>query len=497
MLAHQAPRNIAILSSHTDPILADLILAEVKKHNTVEYVAIFSDVDEILNSESNQTCEFTGSIKRFSASEDMSKQSSIQEFDVIIWNNPLPDYVNFGPHQHGKKNSALFEAPKLILMMTNIDEILTEDGIMVMHVGPTPFTYRHNAALLDLQLKLINTASSSEIFESAEIFEESGFDGQWRPQSYLMVCKSIKYGINWHADGKNLAYLMTKRLGDEQKGLQSIDSNSLGRAEKPHKSWEFITCMLNQDDSDCELYNGFDPYIPNVYREFIEVKQSSIGPHVGRGVFTTVDIEQGSYLMMEIQVHQIKFDVRATATIVKLSEFLEESLKREDVEHDSEMNINSILNYMDGYGYDCDLYGGIANFVDSGIDTFMNHGCNGTTTYVSRSYLHDKKFHKVYNYGEDPTFSEQQADPERPAELDSSSLKARGSVFSPIYSRRIELRSSSSYAVIKSVAAGQELFTNYVWFYDSSDWQLMMNELMSQCTGDIVGIVVQLDGLSA
>jgi len=135
--------------------------------------------------------------------------------------------------------------------------------------------------------------------------------------------------------------------------------------------------------------------------------------------------------------------------------------------------------------------------MDSGIDTFMNHGCNGTTTYVSRSYLLDKKFHKVYNYGEDPTFSEQQADPERPAELDSSSLKARGSVFSPIYSRRIELRSSSSYAVIKSVAAGQELFTNYVWFYDSSDWQLMMNELMSQCTGEIVGIVVQLDGLSA
>jgi len=152
---------------------------------------------------------------------------------------------------------------------------------------------------------------------------------------------------------------MTKRLGDEQKGLQSIDSNSLGRAEKPHKSWESITCILNQDDSDCEMYNGFDPYIPNVYREFIEVKQSSIGPHVGRGVFTTVDIEQGSYLMMEIQVHQIKFDVRATATIVKLSEFLEGSLKREDVEHDSEMNIDSILNYMDGYGYDCDLYGGI------------------------------------------------------------------------------------------------------------------------------------------
>jgi hypothetical protein len=43
--------------------------------------------------------------------------------------------------------------------------------------------------------------------------------------------------------------------------------------------------------------------------------------------------------------------------------------------------IDSVITYADGYGYDVDAFGATGNHVDSGMNTFINHGCNKTFNF--------------------------------------------------------------------------------------------------------------------
>jgi hypothetical protein len=199
-----------------------------------------------------------------------------------------------------------------------------------------------------------------------------------------------------------------------------------------------------------------------MYRDSFEVKQSSLGPQVGRGVFATVDIPKGAYFMPEMAKNSIKFDIQAVGAISEVGDALKEKFE-ETFTSDAAMKVDSITHFMDGYGYDSLIYGDLANFVDSGISTFVNHGCNGTSNLGARRYLVDKMYNDVYNYGEDPTLTDQEADPERPVE-EYGILQGDESVsvFKPGLVRRTELKVSSSDAMLKDVKAGEEIFTNYV-----------------------------------
>jgi hypothetical protein len=91
--------------------------------------------------------------------------------------------------------------------------------------------------------------------------------------------------------------------------------------------------------------------------------------------------------MPEIAKNSIKFDIQAVAAISEVGDALKEQFE-ETFTSDAAMKVDSITHFMDGYGYDNLIYGDLANFVDSGISTFVNHGRNGTFNLGARLYLY-------------------------------------------------------------------------------------------------------------
>jgi hypothetical protein len=109
--------------------------------------------------------------------------------------------------------------------------------------------------------------------------------------------------------------------------------------------------------------------VPNVPRDAFEVKPSSVGENVGRGLFTKVDIVKGSYFMQEVSVHQIKFSVQSVSVMYDTREMLQELYEDDDDDDDDtieetiyEVNIgnekykfeiDSVITYSDGTGLPC------------------------------------------------------------------------------------------------------------------------------------------------
>ena len=92
------------------------------------------------------------------------------------------------------------------------------------------------------------------------------------------------------------------------------------------------------------------------------------------------------------------------------------------------------------------------------------------------------------------TLSEEEADPNAPPREFDNYIKYGN----PVTDRHLEhfWMSSSLEGVISNVSKGEELFTNYVYYFDSSAWKFGINDLRSQCHGEIVGIITQVEGMS-
>lgn len=67
----------------------------------------------------------------------------------------------------------------------------------------------------------------------------------------------------------------------------------------PSKPIEVVFCRGHPHIKECREGHGFDPERLNVPLSSLEVKQSSLGERVGRGVFATIDIPQQSYVGLE------------------------------------------------------------------------------------------------------------------------------------------------------------------------------------------------------
>jgi hypothetical protein len=70
-------------------------------------------------------------------------------------------------------------------------------------------------------------------------------------------------------------------------------------------------------------------------------------------------------------------------------------------------------------------------------------------------------------------------------------------LFDPLTDRHLEHMQSSYEGVISDVSKGQELFCNYVFFTTANTWKYNILELRSQCRGEKVGTVVEIEGKKA
>jgi len=206
--------------------------------------------------------------------------------------------------------------------------------------------------------------------------------------------RSVPNGLEqWRQlSGANLQVSMHNRwtssaLEDLEGRFGFIDvASTMVRARYPSRQSADSFCnryrhrIVDEDDDwevICEV--GLDPYIPNLPAENFYVATSTVGEHVGRGVFTKVDLTEVVYLMAEKSAHDVIFSFKGFAILEDmLKKFCLAAGSSNHPLLDSFHCIPEI--YYNTYGFG--LHSNGVN-VNSGILTFVNHGCNGTQNIES------------------------------------------------------------------------------------------------------------------
>mmetsp|Transcript_10663 Transcript_10663/g.15394 ORF Transcript_10663/g.15394 Transcript_10663/m.15394 type:complete len:527 (-) Transcript_10663:737-2317(-) len=411
MLAHPNPRRVLIFggcTQHDGEMQA--ILTEVLRHKSVERVAVVSSLLEksqhfakgtTNNNDDCGTVEYFDSLENLHLllqqnSQPFENQKLCQQtpFDVVIVLHPFDVFFS-GANTYKNRDGSEFIVKVSSIANDTIqtlsqDNFLSNNAILITHLGPSPYLYRKSKMQVkdgcngidcngNLQLKLISLLTVHSPFKDLHIFEDPSSCRM--PQSYLLLCKDRNCRQRWYADESYGNYQIRKRMSS----LPSyIDGATLQRYTHPTKAWESLFCSFPMNKRECTYMNGFDPTVPNVKKESFQVQPSSIGENAGRGVFTTIDIVEGSYIMLEVSTQQLRFYVQSVASIYNTREMLQNFFFNEedgeeqetdgtdddDDDDDEELRVgwyefnirkndlkfdsDSLLTYMEGYGFDWD-----------------------------------------------------------------------------------------------------------------------------------------------
>ena len=402
LLAHPHPQSVLIIGGTTSDADVQAILTEVFRHNSIEKIAVVSSLQTRpqqsgkCTSDSSRTCQSVhdNRVEYYDSLETLhqllqnyqplknQKQILFSPFDVILLLHPFDLFSSVDTNEVITGDTYFMEissvAPATIQKLSK-DDFMSKNGILVSHLGPSPHLARKSKMQLkdgcddvdcdeNLQLKLIEYMTDHTPFKDLHIFEDSngpGLQGIRTPQSFLLMCKDRNCRQRWYADESYLNYQIRKRLSS----LPShVDGATLQRYNRPPKAWESLFCSFPNKKRECGYMSGFDPAVPNVRRESFEVKPSSIGENAGRGMFTKVDIVEGSYFMQEVTVQQVRFSVQSFAAIFNVKDLLLDFYDDEDDEEDDEdeddidfddngwygidggkrFEIDSLITYMDG-----------------------------------------------------------------------------------------------------------------------------------------------------
>lgn len=348
--------------------------------------------------------------------------------------------------------------------------LLHKEGMVVMSLGNSPFHSKNNTHPFLYK----QTATS---IQSVHVYEEShariGYYGRKKPQSYVILCKTKSCRTFWYAPDPILDLALQEDYYHPT-NLQYFDTSAMNRYRNPNKAWEAIVCSNhphnNQQPIECQTLRGFDPFIPNVYRNDFEVRTSSLGPHVGLGLFTKIPIQAPSYIMQDVTIHTVSFP---PITAMYIEDVIDDFISHKNFVGE----LLKILGYAYGYGFQSDALGVPSGyFVESGIGFTANHGCNGTYNHLSSVATNN-----AYS-------SEREADPTYfPSEHERENY-----LFNPVSARHVESDWSYSDSVIRDLHAGEEMLTNYLQFVvQKRDWAETVRSLNALCKGEEVGLVVK------
>lgn len=87
--------------------------------------------------------------------------------------------------------------------------------------------------------------------------------------------------------------------------------------------------------------------------------------------------------------------------------------------------------------------------------------------------------------------TENEADPNQPPPDDNNSTQ---SLFNPLLDRHLEHSLSAYEGSIVDIPKGNELLSNYVYYYGAECWKYGIQDLRSQCRGEKIGTIVQIEG---
>jgi len=472
MFAHKDPKRVAIIGGGECATLR-----EVLKHNTLEHVKMI-DIDEKMVGLSREhlpdwsdCSDIEGSADwcgdddraslyyedalawfndRFSEQKIPSNEYKEEAFDVLIMDALDPeDDIPFADMLY--TSDAFF---------TTLYNALSDDGIIVFQLGEAPADDDAPEEQSNFSRRQYLADSLGGIgFESVNVYAE-GHAEFGAPWSFLVAMKSLDSAAAWHRNLAEINLDIHKRIIHTRSGtptLKHFDGSTMEGYRVPNIIFENAYCKRTPIPESC--LKKMSIRRKNVPITNFEVKNSNIAL-AGRGVFAKVDIDKGSYIGL--------YDNTQTLHVNPMT--LDRMWKIKD-QPEIASGLSPVLNFCEGYGWETSGKGLDEYFVDSGIFTFINHGCNGT-------YSIDDN--------EDDTVTEQNA------EL-SFHKEAREKTFDPFSDRHyIHSRNSPSWS-LRDIKAGEEILCNYLHFVENKEeWFLDAQELKRQCNGES-GLITNLE----
>jgi len=310
-------------------------------------------------------------------------------------------------------------------------------------------------------------------FKSLHMYEEGacGFEDPW---TFLVAMKDSTHIANWLRSVAELDYQIYARTFLTHSGtpaLKFFDSSTMKRYQLPTKGHEVVYCRKDPVPNSCNAFNIKTGTLDYPISNF-EVKESTVGNDGGRGVFTKVDIKEGSMLAM---ADNLKYVHIPSSTVQVL----------ENMHYNAPFDVGRVLDYVYGYGWSA-VTGRSKEtsmehyLVDSGIFTFMNHGCDESYNIVSRAC--ELSLGKLGGLN----LTETNSRPEHYA-----IWKAR-EIFDPYLDRHLPHMKSGQLYARRDLVAGEEILDNYVFHTENEEiWYDYTRYLQRICAGEEAGEITK------
>lgn len=300
-------------------------------------------------------------------------------------------------------------------------------------------------------------------FESVHLYQ----DQSKKARSFIVALKSYESRAEWYSNEAEVNILLHQRIGRSE-SLKFFDAPTFMKYQTPPKSVETVFCRDDMDECNIAL---FDPDLVNIPRSQLSVGQSTMGEHSGRGIFAKTDIPKGSAIGVEKASLSYFIHPSTHRIMMELYEWAEENddYEEEYVEEVFE-SVNAIVGFSTGYGFWGSLLGRTHSTVDSGLQMFCNHGCNGS-----------------YNYNAPDGFNGNEADIDlnQPPKLSKFRF---GSPFNPALERNLRHAMTVGDVTKRDIKKGEEILCNYLDFIgEAASWEEDVRGLQGQCAGTELG----------
>lgn len=311
------------------------------------------------------------------------------------------------------------------------------------------------------------TADSFLKVTDYDVFDERGI-----ATNFAVAFRSIKNGEEqWRLPESNYQVAMHQRWASSSlETIQFFDAADMLRIQFPSRHSAVSSCdqyghLITDDDYDLLCDQGLDTSMPNVPSKNFYVSKSTVNENAGRGVFSSVELELNSYLMAETFAHDVIFSFQGFKIVEKMvGNFC---LPKNDFRLGNFLCIVGI--YIDAYAYN-GIPGGMP--VNSGKNTFINHGCHGTANIADEFFEIEETEFTMFKEGEDP-------DPETfviPEEFLFPQF------YNPNFDRNGHVNRYDS-TESASIPAHTEILDNYVAFGGVKYFLTQAMVLKEQCSG--------------
>eukprot|EP00531_Pseudo-nitzschia_arenysensis_P006766 CAMPEP_0116154554 /NCGR_PEP_ID=MMETSP0329-20121206/21842_1 /TAXON_ID=697910 /ORGANISM="Pseudo-nitzschia arenysensis, Strain B593" /LENGTH=843 /DNA_ID=CAMNT_0003651541 /DNA_START=63 /DNA_END=2591 /DNA_ORIENTATION=- len=455
MFAHENPKRVAIVGGGEGATLR-----EVLKHKTVEKV-IMIDIDEQMVELSKKALPYWSDCSNLEGSTkscfddprvetyfldafkwfiDRYGNEKTGEFDELPFDVIIMDALD--PQIQKEFVDALYDGGPFL---KSLPHALNDAGILVGQVGQAntigspsgEFSVDRN------RIKFIETLVSLG-FPTIRDYEEShnGFEAPWQ---FVAAFKDFDYRVDWYADSPIIDLKMHQRGMITKSGespFLHFDGATMKSYQYPSKGSEVAFCRASPGVADCAGGHGFDPGRDEVPLSSLEVKPSSLGEKAGRGVFAKNKISKNSYiglrkLISNVYINPYAFDIL-------------KDLHAEIPWVYSDYYGEEIQTYTTNYGHLFSSQGETEVFIDSTLQSLINHGCVGAN-----------------NIGYNMNVTEASADPMSIAKEVTDSYAGGQFIYNPAKERQVRFYSSASPR--RDIKKGEELFDNYLGMNGAED----------------------------